>query len=79
MPHLNRWDGEGRKFFNLHKICGCQRSNLGVSMSWALRVGEQEVVEGKVLREFAPPHKPLWWGQQKKLHQKPKYYYWSLK
>jgi hypothetical protein len=37
------------------------------------------LVEGKVLKEFAPPHKPLWWGQQKNLHQRPKYYYWSLK
>ncbi len=50
-----------------------------VLMNWAPRVGKQELVEGQVLWEFAPPHKIPWWGQQENLHHKPKYCYWSLK
>ncbi len=47
--------------------------------NWAHGVGKQELVEGQVLGEFAPPHKTLRWGQQENLHHKPKYCYWSLK
>jgi len=53
----------GKEIFQFTQEMWVPKVEFGcVLVSWAPRVGEQELVEGKVLREFAPPHKPLWWG-----------------